>query len=89
MGRAPQRLPEPSGAGGSDGEEGRGALPYRDDWPSLFVGPAGSGSGLHVDPLGSNFWMLLIAGRKRWAFFDRADRPLLYGADRRTPSRSS
>jgi len=29
---------------------------YADSWPSLFVGPAHSGGGLHIDSFGSNFW---------------------------------
>mmetsp|Transcript_908 Transcript_908/g.2869 ORF Transcript_908/g.2869 Transcript_908/m.2869 type:complete len:356 (+) Transcript_908:1514-2581(+) len=55
----------------------RGAL-YREGWPSLFVGPPRSRSGLHVDTFGSHFWMALHAGRKRWVFFDADDAPLLY-----------
>jgi hypothetical protein len=51
---------------------------YRDSWPSLFVAPAGLVSELHVDTFGSNFWMALFSGRKRWTFFDRSDVPLLY-----------
>lgn len=45
-----------------------GAL-YRDTWPSLFIGPADSSCGLHVDTFGSHFWCALLDGRKRWAFF--------------------
>jgi len=46
-----------------------GAL-YRDSWPSLFVGPAGTSSGLHIDAFGSHFWMYLASGgRKRWTFY--------------------
>eukprot|EP00742_Colponemidia_sp_Colp-10_P010022 GILJ01010974.1.p1 GENE.GILJ01010974.1~~GILJ01010974.1.p1 ORF type:complete len:561 (+),score=66.54 GILJ01010974.1:486-2168(+) len=51
---------------------------YRDSWPSLFIGPAGSNSKLHVDAFGSNFWMALIEGRKRWIFFDPNEIPYLY-----------
>ena len=39
---------------------------YRDSWPSLFVAPAGVTSELHVDAFGSNFWMALFEGRKRY-----------------------
>jgi hypothetical protein len=39
---------------------------YRDSWPSLFVAPAGITSELHVDAFGSNFWMALFQGRKRY-----------------------
>ena len=42
---------------------------YRDSWPSLFVGPAGSGAELHIDAFGSHFWMGIFSGRKRWRLF--------------------
>jgi len=42
---------------------------YREQWPSLFIGPQGSGCNLHVDSIGSHFWMVLISGRKRWRIF--------------------
>ncbi|XP_061191291.1 bifunctional arginine demethylase and lysyl-hydroxylase JMJD6-like [Saccostrea echinata] len=51
---------------------------YRDSWPSLFVAPAGLCSELHVDAFGSNFWMAVFQGSKRWVFFPRSDLPLLY-----------
>lgn len=34
--------------------------------PSIFVQPAGSRSGWHVDTLASHFWQVLLVGRKRW-----------------------
>ncbi|XP_056017847.1 bifunctional arginine demethylase and lysyl-hydroxylase JMJD6-B-like isoform X2 [Ostrea edulis] len=51
---------------------------YRDSWPSLFVAPAGLCSELHVDAFGSNFWMAMFQGSKRWVFFPRSDLPHLY-----------
>ena len=42
---------------------------YRQSWPSLFISEKGSLSELHVDAFGSNFWMYLFQGRKRWTFF--------------------
>ena len=39
---------------------------YCDSWSSLFIAPAGITSELHVDAFGSNFWMALFEGRKRW-----------------------
>ena len=42
---------------------------YRQSWPSLFISAKGSVSELHVDAFGSNFWMYLFQGRKRWTFF--------------------
>ena len=51
---------------------------YRDAWPSLFVGPAGSASGLHIDSFGSHFFMYLMTGRKHWRLFRSDDRELLH-----------
>lgn len=51
---------------------------YQDSWPSLFVAPAGLVSELHVDAFGSNFWMALFKGRKRWTFFKKEDTFKLY-----------
>lgn len=39
---------------------------YKDSWPSLFVAPGGITSELHVDAFGSNFWMALFQGKKRY-----------------------
>ena len=37
---------------------------------SLFVGSAGTKSGLHRDSIGS-FWQLVLKGTKRWIIYDR------------------
>ncbi|RHY80662.1 hypothetical protein DYB35_006818 [Aphanomyces astaci] len=44
----------------------------------LFVGPRGSESATHVDSFGSNFWMALVQGRKRWRLVHPNDMHLLY-----------
>ena len=32
------------------------------NWPSLFIGPKGTRSGLHIDSQATHFWMLLVEG---------------------------
>ena len=48
-------------------------LPFVDCWPSLFVGPAGTTSELHVDAVASHFCMGLLHGEKKWTIWRPAD----------------
>ena len=50
---------------------------YKRSWPSLFISPKGTVSELHIDAFGSNFWMALLSGRKKWTFFKPKMTPYL------------
>ena len=64
-------------AAGEDGGGGDGGR-FARAWPSLFVGPRGSRSDLHVDAFASSFWMAMREGTKYWRLWHRNDSGLLY-----------
>ena len=47
-------------------------------WPSLFIGSAGTESGLHRDSSATHFWMYLVSGVKKWRVFNRNDDVWIY-----------
>lgn len=49
--------------------------------PSLFVSTSAAYSPLHVDQLGSRFWMAVLRGTKRWVLFAPNETSLLYPKD--------
>jgi Cupin-like domain len=44
-----------------------------DRWPSLFLGPATTKTGLHVDKFGTSFTMAVFRGRKQFVLFESVD----------------
>eukprot|EP01063_Lacrimia_lanifica_P006000 TRINITY_DN1360_c0_g1_i1.p1 TRINITY_DN1360_c0_g1~~TRINITY_DN1360_c0_g1_i1.p1 ORF type:complete len:406 (+),score=137.43 TRINITY_DN1360_c0_g1_i1:57-1274(+) len=52
--------------------------PYKDSWPSLFVGEKATGSGLHVDSGDTHFVMHMVDGVKDFRVLGVADRILAY-----------
>lgn len=51
---------------------------YHDSWPSLFIAAGGVHSELHIDAFGSNFWMAMLQGKKKWTLFSPDQKGLLY-----------
>lgn len=53
-------------------------LDMRDGWPSLLIGPEGTGADLHKDTYATHFWMRMVQGTKRWRIYPVSDTPFLY-----------
>jgi len=53
----------------------------RPTWKWLYMGPAGSGSGMHSDFMGTSAWNVLFAGRKLWRFYPPDQRSRLYAGE--------
>ncbi|KNC50859.1 JmjC domain-containing protein [Thecamonas trahens ATCC 50062] len=47
-------------------------------WPSLFMGPAGATTAVHIDAYGTAFWMTVLDGAKEWLIAPPAAREHLY-----------
>jgi len=63
---------------------------FVESWPTLFVASPGTNSTLHIDQWHGSFWMVQVAGSKRWTLFHPDDysklSPIYHPSDaRRVP----
>ena len=53
----------------------------RPAWKWLYMGPAGSGSAMHSDFMGTAAWNMLFAGQKEWRFYPPDQRSQVYSGE--------
>lgn len=82
---APPPVPDDEGGASSVSTVGAAApssssfasLLFADAWPSLFVGAKGTMSDVHIDSVGTHFWMALMEGTKRFTVWHPREVPHL------------
>ncbi len=55
----------------------------------ILIGPARSGTGMHIDPLYTNAWVTLMSGLKRWVMFPPSTDPERVGMIKGKPQLES
>jgi len=58
--------------------EVEGVFSYRDNSPGIFMGPKGSGRSLHLSPIPSHTWLLILEGRIQIRVYPHSSLPVLY-----------
>mmetsp|Transcript_20189 Transcript_20189/g.44065 ORF Transcript_20189/g.44065 Transcript_20189/m.44065 type:complete len:353 (+) Transcript_20189:665-1723(+) len=72
-------LPSASDGGDDGGTDDIATCANRPPYRWILIGPARSGTGLHVDPLWTNAWVTVLQGRKRWLLFPPCTPPETIG----------